>query len=226
MSYNFFHSHNSMFDDDDFSFDRIAEQHAQHFNSIRNNFFNSGFPFNPMTPPHLGPFFGNSSSHNSFFNSNPFQFNPIMPPQFGNFGDSHTQPFNNNNISTNRSTDRQIQNFTQNRYEQNNSGLKISVNETDVEMKIRAEIPGVSPEDVKIDINDYVLHLSGKIAKVEQYQENQVTISQRSYGTFTRFIQLPKESDIENMTTKFKDGVLKITIPKISSQTCLIEILE
>jgi HSP20 family protein len=215
-----------MFDDDDFSFDRIAEQHAQQFNNIRNNFFNSGFPFNPMTPTHFGPFFGNGNNHNNFFNTNPFQFNPIIPPQFGNHYDTRTQSFNSNYTSNNRSADRQIQNFGQNRYEQNNSGLKISVNETDVEMKIRVEIPGVSPEDVKIDINDNVLHISGKIAKVEQYQENQVTISQRSYSTFTRFIQLPKESDIENMKTKFKDGVLKITIPKVSSQTCLIEILE
>ncbi len=77
---------------------------------------------------------------------------------------------------------------------------------------IRADIPGVSPENLKITVNDEgILTVKGE----RKWDEGEVEslCCERFYGEFERSIQLPEEVDTEHIEAKYKDGVLEIRIP-------------
>lgn len=88
------------------------------------------------------------------------------------------------------------------------------ISETDQEYLVKAELPGVSKEDVKIALQDGVLTISGE-RKVEQEQtdENRIRI-ERFYGSFSRSFALPDNIDTANIRAESKDGVLLVHIPK------------
>jgi HSP20 family protein len=106
-----------------------------------------------------------------------------------------------------------------------NSGPSVDVYENEKETVVHAELPGFKPEDVTLDINDDVLQISGESKRDSQYEENNVKVSERSFGKFTRSIQLRKDSDLDSVTAKFNNGVLEVTVPKKSTtQSRRIEI--
>ena len=90
----------------------------------------------------------------------------------------------------------------------------IDVAETDKEIEVHAELPGVRPEDVSISIVDDVLTIKGE-KKVERETENrQWHAVERAYGAFSRSVSLPAPVDPDKARASYKDGVLSIVIPK------------
>ncbi len=83
-------------------------------------------------------------------------------------------------------------------------------------IKVTAELPGISEKDVEVSLVDNILTISGE-KKAETTDESETYyIMERSYGSFTRSIQLPYAPDEKKISASFKDGVLSLTIPRPS----------
>jgi HSP20 family protein len=78
---------------------------------------------------------------------------------------------------------------------------------------VRAELPGLSKDDVNIDINGDVLTIEGERQQESENQGEGFYRSERSYGRFLRSIPLPDGVDTEKAEATFKDGVLEVTLP-------------
>jgi HSP20 family protein len=91
---------------------------------------------------------------------------------------------------------------------------QVDVTETDGQIKISAELPGLDDEDIDVSLSDDVLTISGeKKAEKEEEGENYYR-AERSYGAFRRAIPLPSEVDADKVDAVFQKGVLTITLPK------------
>jgi HSP20 family protein len=89
-----------------------------------------------------------------------------------------------------------------------------NISETDKEYVIKAELPEVKKEDVKITLDDGVITISGE-RKFEKEQQDERAIRVESfYGTFERRFSLPENADTAAISAESKDGVLRIRIPK------------
>jgi len=92
--------------------------------------------------------------------------------------------------------------------------------------EITAEIPGVTKDNLKVDINDDVITLRGE-KKMETKQGEEGTDSyykERSFGSFVRKFSLPDGVDPKSIKASFKDGVLKMQLPKANAQQSTHEI--
>jgi HSP20 family protein len=90
----------------------------------------------------------------------------------------------------------------------------VDVSETKNDLVIKAELPGLDPKDIDISMNNGYLTIKGeKKHEIEEKDENYHLI-ERSYGSFTRSVRLPREVQSDKITASFKNGVLRITLPK------------
>ena len=78
---------------------------------------------------------------------------------------------------------------------------------------IRADVPGIKPDEIKIDVEDGVLTLSGKHEESKETKEEHYVRRERRYGSFSRSMTLPEGADVKKIKAKTKDGVLELTIP-------------
>ncbi len=74
------------------------------------------------------------------------------------------------------------------------------------------ELPGISKEDIKIEVEDNVLSISGE--KKETCQSDDSRVSERIYGSFVRSFSLPDDALVDNIEAECKNGVLTVKIPK------------
>jgi HSP20 family protein len=88
----------------------------------------------------------------------------------------------------------------------------VDVHQDDKQIEITAELPGVKEQDIDLSIEDGVLILSGE--KKSERNDQEHGYSERSYGRFERRMSLPSNIDEEHCKADFRDGVLRITIPK------------
>ena len=86
--------------------------------------------------------------------------------------------------------------------------------EGDQAFTLTAELPGFSKDDVQVELKDNRLTLKGERKRETDVQETQYRRRERVYGTFERSIMLPGEVDADKAEATFKDGVLKLTLPK------------
>ncbi len=90
----------------------------------------------------------------------------------------------------------------------------VDVSETDKEVTISAELPGMEPEDINITLDRNTLTISGeKRAEVEEKDKKYYRV-ERSYGSFRRSIPLPEGVEENKIDAVFKHGVLKVKLPK------------
>ncbi|TAN44096.1 MAG: Hsp20/alpha crystallin family protein [Nitrospirae bacterium] len=82
------------------------------------------------------------------------------------------------------------------------------------EIVVKAELPGVTKEDIDLTITKDSLTLRGEIKKEEEVKEENYYACERSFGSFTRSIALPVEVNNEKAKASFKNGVLEIVLPK------------
>lgn len=88
------------------------------------------------------------------------------------------------------------------------------VSETEKELIVKAEVPGMDKNDIDISLSDGMLTIKGeKKREREDKHENYHTVERR-YGAFSRTMPLPVEVDTDKVDATYKDGVLKITLPK------------
>lgn len=94
----------------------------------------------------------------------------------------------------------------------------VDVFENDDSIELRAELPGLKPNEIEIDVTDNVLTLSGE-RKLEHDEEREgYRKIERSYGRFSRSFTLPRNIDTENIKAEMNEGVLSLTLPKREEQ--------
>lgn len=84
----------------------------------------------------------------------------------------------------------------------------------DDEIVVKAEVPGVSKEDVNISLTDSTLTIKGETKEEKEVKEDDYYYSERSHGKFARMITLPEKVESNKVTAEFNDGVLEIHLPK------------
>ncbi len=95
----------------------------------------------------------------------------------------------------------------------------VDVRESDNDFIVTAELPGLAKDDVDITVENGVLSLSG--AKKEEREEGTADsgryVLERRYGRFRRSFSLPRGVDADNVSAKFSDGILTVTLPKAAA---------
>jgi len=90
----------------------------------------------------------------------------------------------------------------------------MDVKETDKDLVVEAELPGLGEKDVSVTLRDGILTIKGEKRSERDENEKGYHLSERSYGSFERSLQLPDTIDEENIAAAFDRGVLKVTVPK------------
>ena len=89
----------------------------------------------------------------------------------------------------------------------------IEVSKRDGDCVVRAELPGLKPEEVRLEVTEDTIVIEGE-RKVEREEDRDgVQLTERQYGHFYRAIPLPDGADIQNARAVFDNGVLEITVP-------------
>ncbi len=94
----------------------------------------------------------------------------------------------------------------------------VDIYETSENLVIKAEVPGVTKEDITVEVKDDNLCLKGERKFEKDVKEENYHRMERSYGAFKRVFSLPTSVDQNKVTASFKDGVLEITLPKIQKE--------
>jgi len=90
----------------------------------------------------------------------------------------------------------------------------VNVRESDGEVVAEVELPGMSEKEIDITVNRDTLRISGEKKQKEETKEENYYCMESSYGGFDRLVDLPAEVDEEKAEAEFKDGVLKVKMPK------------
>ena len=93
----------------------------------------------------------------------------------------------------------------------------VDIRETDDALLVQAELPGIDKKDVKLEVREGVMTLSGERRYEKDVEEENVHRIERSYGSFTRSFSLPANIDSEHVQADMKDGVLSVRLPKRES---------
>jgi HSP20 family protein len=90
----------------------------------------------------------------------------------------------------------------------------VDIHETKKDVVVTMDIPSVDPQEVTISVVDNRLAVRGEKRKEEELKDEECFRSERFYGSFQRIIQLPADVVPDKAKATYKDGVLKITVPK------------
>lgn len=93
-------------------------------------------------------------------------------------------------------------------------GLRIDIAETDKEIEIKADLPGIAEEDVEITLKDGLLHLRADKKQASDAEEQNWKVVERAHGVFERTIRVPSGINADDAKASFDKGVLTVTLPK------------
>ncbi len=94
------------------------------------------------------------------------------------------------------------------------ASLRMDVAETDKEIVIAAELPGVDIKDVDVSLANGVLTIKGEKRSERDEKRSDFHIIERSFGAFERRVAVPEACDPAQVKAQFADGVLTVTVPK------------
>lgn len=90
---------------------------------------------------------------------------------------------------------------------------RIEIIEREGELLVRAELPGMSKEDVKVEVTDELITIEGERKAETREEKEGYFYSERSYGHFFRSIPVPEGAESEKVKASFQGGVLEVTMP-------------
>lgn len=90
----------------------------------------------------------------------------------------------------------------------------VDITEDDKEYVVKAEIPEMKKEDIKINVHDDVLTVSGERRYEKEEKGKKFHRVERAYGSFMRSFALPEDADGSKISAEYKDGMLKVHLPK------------
>jgi HSP20 family protein len=91
----------------------------------------------------------------------------------------------------------------------------VDIFETNEAIVLKAELPGITSQDISVEVKDNTLTLKGEKKFEKEVKEENYHRVERSYGSFQRAFTLPGTIHQEKVKAKFKDGILEITLPKV-----------
>ena len=95
---------------------------------------------------------------------------------------------------------------------------QMNVSETDTEIRVAAELPGVDLDDLEVDVMDDMLVIRGEKRLERSDEDENFHFVECAYGSFQRTVQLPFAADPDQVQANFENGVLSITVPKSDQQ--------
>ena len=90
----------------------------------------------------------------------------------------------------------------------------VDVFEEKDDIVVKAEIPGMDKDNIQVNLTDHTLTIKGEKKKEEEINEENYYRSERSYGSFLRTLELPKDVHGDKVKATFKNGVLEVRMPK------------
>lgn len=99
-------------------------------------------------------------------------------------------------------------------FERRNRFTGVTVKDTGEQVHVTVELPGVSKQDVSVNVNNGVLTISGERKQPEKKENEQWLRNEISYGKFERSITLPYSVDVEKVSASQENGILSIILPK------------
>lgn len=90
----------------------------------------------------------------------------------------------------------------------------VDVYEEGDDIVLKAELPGMSKDDIEVNVADHQLTLKGEKKKTEEVKEDDYHRSERSFGSFSRKLDLPADVQADKAKASFKEGLLEIRVPK------------
>jgi len=95
----------------------------------------------------------------------------------------------------------------------------VDVSETGKKIVVKAEVPGMDAKDIDISLNGRVLTIKGEKRDEHKEEGENYHRVERRYGTFSRTFELPADVDANKVKATYKDGVLKLELPKTKEQS-------
>jgi HSP20 family protein len=92
---------------------------------------------------------------------------------------------------------------------------RVDIAETDNEFIIKAEVPEIKKEDIKVTVDNGVLNIRGERKQEKEEKNKKFHRIERFYGSFSRTFTLPDNVDEKKIEASFKDGMLNLQIPKV-----------
>lgn len=90
----------------------------------------------------------------------------------------------------------------------------LDISETEKEIIVRAEVPGIEKDDIDITLTDGLLTIKGEKKHEDEEKNENYHRVERRYGSFARTLRLPSEVEYDQIDANYKDGVLKLVIAK------------
>jgi len=90
----------------------------------------------------------------------------------------------------------------------------VDISEDDKEYLVKAELPDIKKEDIKLNVHDNVLSISGERKYEKEEKSKKYHRVERAYGSFLRSFTLPEDADAGKISAECKDGMLKVHLPK------------
>jgi HSP20 family protein len=90
---------------------------------------------------------------------------------------------------------------------------EVDISQDDHEYLLKADLPEMKKDDVRVTVEDGILSVSGERKSVKEDQKKKFHRIERSFGTFRRSFTLPENADSTKVTAEFRDGVLKVHLP-------------
>ena len=91
---------------------------------------------------------------------------------------------------------------------------KVDVVELDDKFEFSAELPGINKDNVKLELNDNILTISGEKSQDNEGSDRNIHFTERYFGSFHRSFRIPAPVNSEKIEAEFKDGILRISLPK------------
>lgn len=92
--------------------------------------------------------------------------------------------------------------------------VDLDMYQTDNDVVIEASIPGINPDDINISVAGEVLTIKGEVKQEKETKDADYHIKERRFGSFSRSITLPTQVVADKANAEFKNGILKLTLPK------------
>ena len=127
-------------------------------------------------------------------------------------------------VSRRESFDKTVNNLFNSLFDQNINSTtvnknwpRIDIEENNDSFLITAELPGINKEDVKIEVDNNILTISGEKTKEEDDSRTLIRKETQS-GEFSRAFSLPEAANTEEISASFKNGILTLTVPKAEKE--------
>ena len=95
---------------------------------------------------------------------------------------------------------------------------QVNMTEDEKSIQVSAELPGLDEKDLEISLSKDSLTIKGEKRQENEHKDKEAYYLERSFGTFTRVLPVPKDVNTEKAEASFKKGVLTITLPKLERE--------